>query len=236
MLTTTDERYVINEVNDKYHKKTSGDMSCAEICIFFLCLTLFTEINALRFLVRPGRPVCVKEEAAKGVVVTGDYSFTEGTAQLSNIVVTDFQNHILFKRQDFTDLTGKFAFTTDKSDLFEICVSTKSQHSGAQAGMLREVELNIRHGLEAKDYEQIAKAEHLLPVEMELRRLEDLGESLLQDFAAVNLYEEDIRSTNESTNSRVLYLTLFSVGCLLLLASWQVLYLRRFFRAKKLID
>jgi hypothetical protein len=40
----------------------------------------------------------------------------------------------------------------------------------------------------------------------------------------------------ESTNSRVLYFSVFSMLCLIALATWQVLYLRRFFKAKKLIE
>ena len=40
----------------------------------------------------------------------------------------------------------------------------------------------------------------------------------------------------ESTNSRVLYFSLLSMLCLIALATWQVLYLRRFFKAKKLIE
>lgn len=40
----------------------------------------------------------------------------------------------------------------------------------------------------------------------------------------------------ESTNNRVLFFSIFSMCCLLGLATWQVLYLRRFFKAKKLID
>lgn len=40
----------------------------------------------------------------------------------------------------------------------------------------------------------------------------------------------------ESTNTRVLYFSIFSMGILLALATWQVLYLRRFFKAKKLIE
>ena len=65
--------------------------------------------------------------------------------------------------------------------------------------------------------------------------------------------QEEMRDTNESTNSRVLYFSLFSMCCLLGLATWQVnhflvksslkcafffqvLYLRKFFKSKKLIE
>lgn len=40
----------------------------------------------------------------------------------------------------------------------------------------------------------------------------------------------------ESTHSRVMYFSIFSMACLLGLATWQVLYLRRYFKAKKLIE
>lgn len=40
----------------------------------------------------------------------------------------------------------------------------------------------------------------------------------------------------ESTNTRVLYFSVFSMCCLIGLATWQVFYLRRFFKAKKLIE
>lgn len=41
---------------------------------------------------------------------------------------------------------------------------------------------------------------------------------------------------SESTNNRVLFFSIFGMCCLLGLATWQVLYLRRFFIAKKLIQ
>uniref|UniRef100_A0A4W3HIM5 GOLD domain-containing protein n=1 Tax=Callorhinchus milii TaxID=7868 RepID=A0A4W3HIM5_CALMI len=82
----------------------------------------------------------------------------------------------------------------------------------------------------------IAKAEKLKPLEVELRRLEDLSESIVNDFAYMKQREEEMRDTNESTSARVLYFSIFSMFCLVGLATWQVFYLRRFFKAKKLIE
>jgi p24 family protein delta-1 len=105
---------------------------------------------------------------------------------------------------------------------------------------------------------QLGEAAKLKPMEVELKRLEDLSEAIVQDFAMMRKREEEMRDTNgniniiilvtasinfvptsyfsESTNSRVLYFSIFSMCCLLGLATWQVLYLRRFFKAKKLIE
>ncbi len=94
----------------------------------------------------------------------------------------------------------------------------------------------MKHGVEAKSYEGLGDAAKLKPLEVELKRLEDLSESIVQDFAHMRQREEEMRDTNESTNSRVLYFSIFSMLCLLGLATWQVLYLRRYFKSKKLIE
>ena len=43
---------------------------------------------------------------------------------------------------------------------------------------------------------QIAKAEKLKPLEVELKKLEDLSESIVNDFAYMRSREEEMRDTN----------------------------------------
>jgi len=90
--------------------------------------------------------------------------------------------------------------------------------------------------VEAKSYEGFDEAAKLKPLELELKRLEDLSQSIVEDFSYMKTREEEMRDTNESTNSRVLYFSIFSMLCLLGLATWQVLYLRQYFKQKKLIE
>jgi len=190
--------------------------------------------NALRFYVPPNGRKCLKEEIHKNVVVKGEYELVDAPGYTASVHVTDTRGHTLYKRENFAETKGKLAFTADEYDIFEICISSHPP-GGHQAGP-REVQLLIKHGVEAKNYEDVAKAEQLKPLEVELRRLEDLSESVVQDFAYMRQREEEMRSTNESTNSRVLYMSIISMLILLGLATWQVLYLRRYFKAKKLID
>ena len=77
--------------------------------------------------------------------------------------------------------------------------------------------MNLKHGVEAKNYEdvcdciiviidiishfvlllvKIGKAEKLKPMELELRRLEDLTEAIVNDFAYMRAREEEMRDTN----------------------------------------
>lgn len=188
--------------------------------------------ECLRFSLPSNEKKCLKEEIHKDVLVTGDYEISESQGAKATLLVTDSKGHVLYNKEDAS--SGKFAFTTEDYDMFEICVASKM--IGGGKGPEREVYLSMKHGVEAKNYADIAKAEKLKPLEIELKRLEDLSESIVNDFAYMRAREEEMRDTNESTHSRVLYFSVFSMGCLMALATWQVLYLRRFFKAKKLIE
>ncbi|NXB22146.1 TMEDA protein, partial [Rhagologus leucostigma] len=202
----------------------------------------------LLLMVGPARPIsfqlpgkarkCLREEIHRGLLflhrqhelTAAKYCFLPS---LSLLQITDSAGHILYAKEDATK--GKFAFTTEDYDMFEACFESKLPvGTGRMPDQL--VTLDMKHGVEAKNYEEIAKVEKLKPLEVELRRLEDLSESIVNDFAYMKKREEEMRDTNESTNTRVLYFSIFSMCCLIGLATWQVFYLRRFFKAKKLIE
>jgi len=198
------------------------------VLLNLLCLGT---VYSLSFTLPTGTKKCLKEEVHKDVLVTGEYKLSEAPNQKTNLLVTDSTEHVLYKKDDATK--GKFAFTTDDYDMYEICFQSEGNQG---QGIDREVTIILKHGVEAKNYQDVAKAEKLKPLEVELRRLEDLSEAIVNDFAYMRSREEEMRDTNESTNSRVLYFSIFSMLCLMGLATWQVYYLRRFFIAKKLIE
>ncbi|KAG8222008.1 hypothetical protein J437_LFUL002769 [Ladona fulva] len=188
-------------------------------------------VDGIMFHLYPNTEKCLKEELKSNVFVSGEYEVSDSPGQKVDYIVRDSNGHILSQKEDI--YKGKFSFVTENYDTFEICFTSRSP---TQRGIKQEVSLNIKHGIEAKSYEGLGDAANLKPMEVELKRLEDLSESISQDFVLMRKMEEEMRNTNESTNSRVLYFSIFSVCCLLGLATWQGLYLRRFFKAKKLIE
>ena len=172
-------------------------------------------------------------------MVTGDYDITVLPGLPTHLDVKDTKGHTLYNKEDASK--GRFAFTTEEYDIFEVCFETKlaagqQQHHLSSEHTTKEVSIKIKHGVETKDYDALAKTNKLKPLEVELSRLEDLSAAIVSDFAYMKQREEEMRDTNESTNNKVLYFSIFSMGCLMSLAIWQVLYLRRYFKAKKLID
>ncbi|CAH0550204.1 unnamed protein product [Brassicogethes aeneus] len=188
--------------------------------------------SCIMWTLQPNTQKCLREELQQNVPVIGEFEVSEAPGQTIDYVVTDSKGHILAKRQDVSK--GKFSFNTESYDTYEICFVSHVPPN--QRGISQEVSLITKHGVETKNYDTYGEAAQLKPIEKELKRLEDLSSAIVQDFAFMRKREEEMRDTNESTNSRVLYFSILSMLCLLGLATWQVLYLRRYFKAKKLIE
>ncbi|KAF7273945.1 transmembrane emp24 domain-containing protein bai [Rhynchophorus ferrugineus] len=198
-----------------------------------LCFISFIlSVQSIMWNLAPNTQKCLKEELQGNVLVLVDFEVSEQPGQTVDYIVTDSKGHILAKRQEIGK--GKFSFNTESFDVYEICFI--SHVLDKQKGINQLVTLVTKHGVEAKNYENYAEAANLKPMEVELKRLEDLSNAIVQDFALMRKREEEMRDTNESTNSRVLYFSVFSMFCLLALATWQVFYLKRYFKAKKLIE
>ncbi|XP_006607301.1 transmembrane emp24 domain-containing protein bai [Apis dorsata] len=208
--------------------------------IIFIFAMLLAYVHSIRFYLEPNSMKCLKEEVQANVLLAGEYEVSLAPAVKTEYVVKDSKGDILSKKDDIPHgKILKFSFVTETYDTFEICFmahSIQPSFSGNIKQIKQEIYLITKRGIEAKNYEGIGEAAKLKPSEVELKRLEDLSEAIVQDFARMRKNEEEMRDTNEATNTRVLYFSIFSMCWLLGLSIWQVLYLRRFFKAKKLIE
>jgi hypothetical protein len=146
--------------------------------------------DGLMFHLEPNNRKCLKEEIHKGVLVTGEYDISSQGGQVVDLMVIDTKGQHFVNREN-TD-KGKFAFTTDDYDVYEICFLSRVPQN--LRGVRHEVFLQTKHGVEAKSYEGMADANKLKPLEIELKRLEDLSESIVQDFAHMRQREEEVHT------------------------------------------
>lgn len=72
--------------------------------------------------------------------------------------------------------------------------------------------------------------EKLKPVETELRRIEELVQEIVNEMDYLRTREQKLRDTNESTNNRVKWFGFGTIGTLIALGAWQIVYLRAYFR------
>lgn len=94
----------------------------------------------------------------------------------------------------------------------------------------RHVELDIDIGADAKDWSAVQATEKLKPVETELRRMEEMVAEIVTEMDYMRTREQKLRDTNESTNTRVKWFAFATMGMLVALGAWQIVYLRAYFR------
>ncbi|KAK6938425.1 GOLD domain [Dillenia turbinata] len=178
---------------------------------------------------------CVSEEIQNNVVVLGDYvvvpmaDHAKHDVSISVRVTSPFGNN-LYHIENAT--VGQFAFTTTEAGTYLACFWLDNHHQGS-TGI--SVNLEWRIGIAAKDWDSVAKKEKIEGVELELRKLESHVKTIHDNLIYLKQREANMREVSETTNSRVAWFSIMSLGVCIVVSVVQVFHLKRYFRKKKLI-
>lgn len=205
----------------------------------FLLGFLLAGVIGLRFdieaLDQSAAPQCVRDFVAEGslVVVTVESSGYKGDGQVLDLKITDSVGNELRSKKDL-DGNVKVAFTAHTSAAFDVCLhNTKVSRSGSK--LFRQIDLEIESGASARDWNAVQANEKLKPMEVELRKVEQVTDEIVQELDYLKAREERLRDTNESTNRRVRNFSICIVILLVSLGVWQVNYLKNFFKSKHIL-
>ena len=188
-----------------------------------------------------GESRCIGEEMEEesygkftfGVKVAPDVQADPPIQSNVQVTVTDPSRRTIFSaRLDF-DAPDVFAFSTKRAGLHKVCFSNRGR-KGAP-GAERRVLLDVKADIEAKDYSEVIRKEHLRPLELEFFKAEDALKQVAREFNYMRKREARMRETSESTGGRIKMFGYVSISVLLLLSFWQTVYLKSFFRSKKLL-
>nr|POE54357.1 endoplasmic reticulum vesicle protein 25 [Quercus suber] len=216
----------------------------ARLYLQLLLAFLLPLISALKFdiVAHPGhesksKERCVRNFVAKDqlVVVTATVSGNRGDGQVLNMHIKDAMGNDYHRPRDVVG-ESRSVFTSHADSSFDVCfenIQSGAYHS--QSPPSRFVELDIDIGADAKDWGAIQAGEKLRPVEAELKRLYESAREVVEEMDYLRTREIKLRDTNESTNERVKWFSIGTMGMLVALGVWQVVYLRAYFRSKHLI-
>ncbi|KAK7542143.1 endoplasmic reticulum vesicle protein 25 precursor [Phyllosticta citribraziliensis] len=166
------------------------------------------------------------------VVVTTISDGYRGDGQMLNMHIKDAVGNDYGRPKDVVG-ENRYAFTSVADSAFDVCF--RNIQTSSTPNLARSVELDIDIGADAKDWNAIQSTEKLKPVEAELRRIEELVGEIVGEMEYLRGREQKLRDTNESTNERVKWFAFGTMGMLVGLGAWQVVYLRAYFRSKHLI-
>lgn len=210
-------------------------------CLLLLASLPF--VSALKFDIQahPGHESASKERCIRNfvmkdqlVVVTTITDGWRGDGQRLNMHIKDAVGNDYGRPKDVVG-ENRYAFTSVADSAFDVCFENILESKQAVMNPTRHVELDIDIGADAKDWNAIQNTEKLKPVEAELRRLEEVVGEIVSEMEYLRSREMKLRDTNESTNERVKWFAFGTMGMLVGLGAWQVVYLRAYFRSKHLI-
>jgi len=140
-----------------------------------------------------------REEVEKGDLIIATYKSQEG--RILTVTVTDHVGQQIYQK---TVKGGKYTVTASANGAQRTCFFNTE-------AMPTVVDFDIKRGLEAKDYGNIADKNSLKPLELELLRLEDIIKYIQTEFQRMEANEQEQTNINNSTNSMVFWFSIFSM-------------------------
>ncbi|KAJ5640654.1 Endoplasmic reticulum vesicle protein 25 [Penicillium herquei] len=179
---------------------------------------------------------CIRNFVSKDqlVVVTAVVSGSKGDGQRVNMHIKDSMGNDHGRPKDIVGEVRQ-AFTSAADTAFDVCMDNQLVGRNSGGNPSREIELDVEIGADARDWNSIQIQEKLKPVETDLRRIEEMVADIVTEMDYLRTREQRLRDTNESTNERVKWFAFGTMGMLVGLGAWQVVYLRAYFRSKHLI-
>jgi len=138
--------------------------------------------------------------------------------------ITGPSNEVEYVQADAT--TSKFGFAAKDGGTHRVCFTS-------QANSARQIELEFLSGVDTTDYSDLARKEHLKPLELQLRKMEDRVEGIHKEMLYQREREEKHRDTNESTNSRVMWFSILTIAVVLFTTTFQVQHLHAYLKRIK---
>ncbi|KAK4773264.1 hypothetical protein SAY87_028283 [Trapa incisa] len=219
----------------------SGERIGAVPSLGFLCLITCAQVGEAIWLTIPSSGTkCISEEIQNNIIVLADYYIVEDEnahlhhfcpgRNLRFLPVTSPYGNNLHHNENV--MHGQFALTTTEAGNYVACFWTNGQ---GQEGVGLTVGVDWKIGVAAKDWDSIAKKEKIEGVELELRKLESAVEAVRNNLIYLKDREANMREVSETTNARVVWFSIMSLGVCIVVSIFQLWYLRIYFQKKKLI-
>ncbi|CAG9326261.1 unnamed protein product [Blepharisma stoltei] len=189
---------------------------------------IFAGVQGFEVNIQPRGQQCFGEDLSKGTLYVGEVSLAEKRPELRPL-----SYRVLFK--DIATIveknnvnTDKFSFTSTEEGPHMLCVENSGQFA-------TWVNVKIITGAAAKDYSGVASTKDIKDSERKIELVKENVRQIHKELQNVREREEEMRGTNETIHSRVVAYSIFTIIFLIALALIQVLYLKRFFKSKKMI-
>ncbi|CAG7859915.1 hypothetical protein BRARA_I00333 [Brassica rapa] len=204
---------------------------------WIIMMTLMLRIGeSMRLDLESGITKCISDDIKINYMTVGNYSVVNPNEALHlpashkiYVTVTSPKGHSQHHAENVE--SGKFVFTAMESGDYTTCFVAPGFRPPAKFA----VDFEWKSGVEAKDWATIAKRGQINMLEVEVRKLLDVTESIHDEMFELREREREMQELNRSTNSRMAALSLLSFVFTLSVACLQLWHLKSFLERKKLL-
>nr|XP_055033811.1 transmembrane emp24 domain-containing protein 9-like [Misgurnus anguillicaudatus] len=199
-------------------------------------------VSALYFHIGETEKKCLIEEIPDETMIIGNYrtqvydkqkdEYLPATQGLGMFVeVKDPDEKVILSRQYGSE--GRFTITSHTHGEHQICLHSNSSKFALFAGGMLRVHLDIQVGEHTNNYTEIAAKDKLTEMQLRVRQLMEQVDQIRKEQNYKRYCEEHFRQTNESTNQRILWWSIFQA---LILVAFGFLQMRHLNDWKKCND
>lgn len=189
--------------------------------IFVFLSLVSSQVQGIGIELRRRTERCVFEEVGEYLLVVGNY-YTKNAVEVR--IVDEKLKTI--RKESSAGGHDKFAFTTTTDGVYGICFNSQTS---------QDAFVDILVGVDAKDYSEVVKREHLEPVELSMLHVEEEVQSLLTLLIHQREHEMTMAKTTSTTLHRVFYLSIFVILVVAAVGVWEARHIGNYLKEKKII-
>ncbi|KYQ90413.1 emp24/gp25L/p24 family protein [Tieghemostelium lacteum] len=195
--------------------------------LLILSIYQFENVQSFSFKVSAKVEECIYEEIGMDVSFTAMFQVTQGGFNDIDVTILSPDKRVIYQGQRETE--GTKTLRSSQAGLYSFCFSNKmSSLTDKMVSFLVSVG-------ESSPLREVAKKGDISPIERSIMILSDGVNAVKNEQTYFKLREIEHRNTAESTNSRVLWWSIFEAFVLVTMSIWQIYYLRRFFEVKRAV-
>ncbi|KAF2074047.1 hypothetical protein CYY_004661 [Polysphondylium violaceum] len=189
---------------------------------------LLNSVQGLGFKVPAKEEQCIYEDIAQDAIFTAMFQVVAGGFNDIDFTIISPDKRVDY--QGTRESEGKITRRSNYPGVYSFCFSNKMSSLTDKT-----VSFKLSLGDDSPMRREIAKKGDVSPLERSIMLLSDGVNAVKAEQDYFRIREAYHRNTAESTNSRVLWWSVFEAFVLLSMSIWQIYYLKRFFEVKRAV-
>ncbi len=122
----------------------------------------------------------------------------------------------------------KIGYTASEPGNHQICIDNFNDSENT-------ITFEFLSGVSARDYSDVAKKSNLKPIELNLKKLEDMVNYLIHELGSIMAHEETSLALNDTLSNKIILFSMLTLISMIVVGLIETLYIRRFLQKRKLI-